>query len=324
MGAKNLENQRDMENTVAHEEPRLPLSFLKKVKRLNDISANTGFHPINDIDWDDDAMAVDLRDPIWITSCESYLTQSSWFRGLPQDKQIDLAIDIIAQRFGVGIAFENILQQGLLKIANGIPPDSPIFRYIHHEIIEESRHSMMFKLLLQKLEREPGGIPKPWNYYVPFLIQISSFFPELFFFYILGGEEPIDHFQRSSIKNKDNIHPLLHRIMQIHVIEETRHLSFAHLYLEERLPKLSKWKRQRIAYHAPFLLRIMIDIMLVPSKEVRVKHGIPDGVMKECFSKNPEFRGELSKSISNTRRVLQDAGMIYGLPQRIWKRMGIA
>ena len=53
-------------------------------------------------------------------------------------------------------------------------------------------------------------------------------FPELFFFGVLGGEIFIDQQNREYLKRpRDAVHPLVRRVLQIHVTEEARHVCFA-------------------------------------------------------------------------------------------------
>lgn len=328
-GALKEENSEEKQvlKPVPNEAPtrakRKPMKNAAKLRRLNQLSANTGFDPFTDVDWDAPENQVDPNDPIWIESAKSPLTETEWFKNLSYSKQVDLCFDIIAQRFGVGIDFENILQQGLLRFANTLDIDSPEFRYCHHEVIEESRHSVMFQMLLEKMGRKSEGIPRPWKYLTKYIVKFSTYFPELFFFYVLGGEEPIDHFQRSAIKDKKSIHPLLHRVMQIHVIEETRHLSFAHMYLAQRLENVSRFGKRTLSRHVPILLKIMINIMLVPSRNLRRRHQIPSSVIKEAYFRNPEFKKEVAKCVTNTRIVAQNAGLMTPSAKWLWSKLGI-
>ena len=62
---------------------------------------------------------------------------------------------------------------------------------------------------------------------------------------MLGGEDPIDHVQRTTLRSGRELHPLLERIMRIHVTEEARHLSFARQYLRTNVPTLAGVQRQR-------------------------------------------------------------------------------
>src|SRR5207237_159663 len=93
-------------------------------------------------------------------------------------------------------------------------------------------------------------------------------FPALFFVFVLGGEDPIDHVQRTLLRSGRTIHPLLRRIMQIHVTEEARHLCFARHYLRAAVPRLGAAARARLALQAPLVLGQMAQAMLRPSADV--------------------------------------------------------
>jgi len=56
---------------------------------------------------------------------------------------------------------------------------------------------------------------------------MSRLFPPLFFVGVLAGEDPVDHLQRLQLQGDRELHPLVERIMRIHITEEARHLSFA-------------------------------------------------------------------------------------------------
>ena len=44
----------------------------------------------------------------------------------------------------------------------------------------------------------------------------------------LAGEEPIDHIQKDFLRTRATLHPTMSAVMQLHVAEEARHISFAH------------------------------------------------------------------------------------------------
>src|SRR5438270_8949384 len=79
------------------------------------------------------------------------------------------------------------------------------------------------------------------------VVKLGRRFPELFFLFVLGGEEPIDYVQRQELRGGHDVHPLLERIMRIHVTEEARHLSFARHYLKRNVPKLGWFRRTMLA-----------------------------------------------------------------------------
>src|SRR6185437_288401 len=131
----------------------------------------------------------------------------------------------------LGLQFESILKRGLLEYAATLPNFSSEFRYAYHELIEEAHHSLMFQEFVNRSGFDARGLGRADLAAVRFIIRLGRRFPELFFFFVLGGEDPIDHVQRRALRSGEAIHPLLERIMRIHVTEEARHLSFARHYL---------------------------------------------------------------------------------------------
>ena len=45
------------------------------------------------------------------------------------------------------------------------------------------------------------------------------------------------------LREGKTLHPIMERVMAIHVAEEARHISFAHEYLRKRVPHLPRRKR---------------------------------------------------------------------------------
>ena len=97
-----------------------------------------------------------------------------------------------------------------------------------------------------------------------FVPRLGRVFPELFFLFVLGGEAPIDWVQRRMLAQKNALHPLLRRIMRIHVTEEARHIWFAKSYLLEHAPRLGALRRLRLRIQTPLILSATARGMLVP------------------------------------------------------------
>ena len=91
------------------------------------------------------------------------------------------------------------------------------------------------------------------------MVALGARFPELFFVFVLGGEDPIDHAQRLALAERDDLHPLVRRMSQIHITEEARHLCFARSFLREHVPELTPrkraaagaWRRRRSCASSP-------------------------------------------------------------------------
>src|SRR5439155_21822346 len=130
------------------------------------------------------------------------------------------------------------------------------YRYAYHEVIEEAQHSLMFQEFVNRSRAGVRGMPRPIRWLSRTVLQFARFFPALFFVFVLGGEDPIDHVQRRALREGHN-HPLVERIMRIHTTEEARHLSFARAYLRRRVPSMNVLARAVLALAAPVILGIM-------------------------------------------------------------------
>src|SRR5262249_38860075 len=158
---------------------------------------------------------------------------------------------------------------------------SPEFRYAYHEIIEEAQHSLMFQEFVNRTGFDIPGLSWWQRFGARQVVRFGRTFPELFFIFVLGGEDPIDYVQRTALRGGRPPPPLLRRIMQIHVTEEARPLCFARPYLKEHAPRLGPVRRFILSRRAPFILAVMAQMMMRPSAQIVHTYGIPRAVIRE-------------------------------------------
>jgi hypothetical protein len=60
-----------------------------------------------------------------------------------------------------------------------------------------------------------------------------------------------------------SLHPIMERVMAIHVADEPRHISFAHQYVRKRLPQLTPMLRSWISLYYPLIMRILCQAIVV-------------------------------------------------------------
>ncbi len=99
--------------------------------------------------------------------------------------------------------------------------------------------------------------------------------PIPFFFGVLAGEEPIDHTQKNVLREGRTLHPIMERVMAIHVAEEARHISFAHEYLRKRLPRMRARKRFWLSLNVPLIMRLGCQAIMVPPRSFFREFDIP-------------------------------------------------
>uniref|UniRef100_UPI00245692A5 diiron oxygenase n=1 Tax=Nocardia neocaledoniensis TaxID=236511 RepID=UPI00245692A5 len=139
-----------------------------------------------------------------------------------------------------------------------------------------------------------------------------------------GGEEPIDHLQKSLLRGGVNLHPMVHRVMQIHVAEEARHISFAHEYLRKNVPSMHPVTKTALSVAFPVAMRVMLSMIATPPKEFVEKFDIPAEVMREAYWDSPESQVTMRDVFGDVRALVTDTGMMNPLAKLTWRLLGIA
>ncbi|NHN56354.1 diiron oxygenase [Calidifontibacter sp. DB0510] len=298
-------------------------TYFERLETLSEASVHQHFDAFLDIDWDHPDYAIDPKDPRWKLPEVDVLGRTQWYQSLPEDEQLRVGLYRQANVTKVGLQFEQILISGLMYHSFGLPNGSPEFRYATHEATEECHHTQMFQQFVNRSLQDVGGGTKFFQLAGPLLPIAARIAPVLFFYGVLAGEEPIDHVQKSVLRSSSTMHPLLQRIMQIHVAEEARHIGFAHQFLEERSPALSRRDRALLSVLVPIIMRWLCDEILVPSKEARRAMGLPDDVAKQIFWRDPESQKFLRDLFGDVRMLAERTGLMNPLARRVWRAMGI-
>ncbi|MCP9978741.1 AurF N-oxygenase family protein [Actinomadura madurae] len=222
-------------------------SYLGVIDRLNKASVEKHWEAYADIPWDDPEFTVDENDPRWVLPQFDRLGETAWYRSQPPEIQAQIGLWRVATAMKIGLQFENLLKRGLLNYAYRLPNGRPEFRYVYHETTEECHHGMMFQEFVNRTKMPIRGMPRSLS----FIAQAAPWIPlistEMFFVFVLGGEDPIDYVQRKSLKGGHIKHPLEETIMKIHIAEEARHISFARHYLKHRVPNMNPLRRRSSA-----------------------------------------------------------------------------
>ena len=314
-------------NGIPDEEVRRPggdESYGRLLQRLSHQSVVKHFDAYADIDWDDETLRIDPADPRWELAGDDGLGATAWYRSQPPEIRARIGLHRTATAMKIGAQFENVLQRGLLEFALALPNGSPEFRYAYHELIEEGQHSLMFQEFVNRSGLDIPGLPPLLRFGSREVVRYARGFPCLFFLFVLGGEDPIDHVQRRTLGGDRPVHPLLRRIMQIHVTEEARHLCFARQYLRQNVPRLGPVRRHILSIRAPILLGIMAQLMLRPSRQIIRTYRIPSAVVAEAYTRNPEHRALTIAAIAKVRDLCRELGIITPRTARLWRLMGAA
>lgn len=291
---------------------------------LSDASVHRNFDPYVHIDWDAPEMAIVPNDERWILDPEvDPVGKHPWYRALPVDKQIEIGMWRQANVAKVGLQFESILIRGLLQYATKLPNGDIRFRYVTHESKEECNHTLMFQEMVNRVGLDVPGMPRPLRLIDPIVPLFSTIFPTVFFFGVLAGEEPIDHLQKDFLRAGANVHPVMAAVMELHVAEEARHISFAHHHLRQTVPSRSLPTRMVLSLVMPVAMRVLCSAIARPPAVFRRQFDVPDDVFKEMFWESRDSRKFLSDVFGDVRMLAEQCGLMNPVSRRVWKALRI-
>ena len=303
-------------------EVRDDAAYVDMLTTLSEGSVRRNFNPYTDIDWDSPEFAVTADDERWILPESDVLGRHPWYLAQPVATQIAIGQWRQANIAKVGLQFESILIRGLMNYSFWVPNGSPEYRYCTHEAIEEGNHTLMFQETVNRIGVDVPGLPRLLRWLSPLIPLAAGPLPIPFFFGVLAGEEPIDHTQKAVLRESRNgraLHPIMEKVMAIHVAEEARHISFAHEYLGKRLPHLKRGQRFWLSLHVPLIMRLFCQAILVPPRSFFAEFGIPMELRRELFFGSPESRKWLQDMFGDVRMLCYDTGLMNPLAKIIWR-----
>jgi hypothetical protein len=297
-------------------------AYERRVEKLIEVSEDHAHDAYEDVPWDQPGFELDPTDPRLRAFSFDPLAHTDWYQQLEPIEQARVGLRRAAVNLRIGWEFENYLQQGLLVRALKMDNADVAFRYVQYEVAEESHHSMMFYEFNRRYAPEVKGMPLGLKVLANWLVQRSSrHFPEAFFMLVLGGEVPVDHVQRLVLK-EEAVHPLLERIMRIHVEEEARHVAYANQELRRRVPRMPRHRRTALALFTPVAMGVMTRMMVRPSPWQLRYEGVPTEDVRHAY-RRPESRQLLKDSAARIRTLCVELGLITPLAKRLWKHYGL-
>ncbi|MET0390580.1 MAG: diiron oxygenase [Polyangiales bacterium] len=291
------------------------------VARLNRASVAKHFDAYKDVPWEEPHAQLDPQDPRWELDENDPLGALEWYRLQPQAARARIGLGLLAHSMKRGVEFENILSRGLLEFALHRPNGSTDFRYAYHELIEEGQHSLMFQEFVNRSGCDVPALTGFHRFMARRVPDLGRRFPELFFVYVLAGEVPIDQTQRAMLRRGNELHPLLRKIMQIHVTEEARHVCFAEKYLATHVPQLSLARRLQLQWFAPFVAAETARLMFEPSREATRRLGIPRWVMGEVHV-GQRHHARLREVVQPLYRTFAELGLVSDSTEPVWQLLG--
>ncbi len=307
--------------------------FDEKLQTLIDGSIRLNFDAIKDIPWNHPDYAMDPMHPGWELPSHIDIGEHEWYQNLPDERKREVGMRRMINIAKVGPHFERPLVMAIQAYNMEQPSGSLRMKYSDLEAREEVNHIRMFEELVDRSGLDVEGTRAMFRKLVPLLTPLGAKIPAGMWTVVLAGEEPIDHLQKELLRNSDDLHPAMRDVMAIHVAEEARHISFAHEYLEENVPKLSLGHQAVLAAATPAAMRTLANAIMRPSPGELRAMGIPKKVADEIWFDSPQGKHLLSGLFPDARMLAEKTGLktpeggkrtiVSSIGDTAWKAFGI-
>jgi len=279
--------------------------------RLLRSTARQSYDPTVDIDWD-----APLVEGAWFMQPERLsLYGTPLWDAMSRDQRVDLSRHESGSIASVGLWFEIILMQMMLRELYDQDPRTERTQYALTEVGDECRHSVMFGRAIARCGVPAYG-PTPQVHrlgrgFKAVASGVSAYAS------ILVAEEVLDRWQRELMRD-ERVQPLTRMVSRIHVLEEARHMTFAREELARTVRTLSRrqlaWHRMVTAQTAFLVARTLVH------PDVYANVGLdPDGA-RRAASANPAYRRTLAWMGERVVAFLDEQGLIGPAERPVWKR----
>ncbi len=240
--------------TIARRQPDREATATRLIASARKLS----FDPLEEVEWErphdpDLGYAPTHRLPLLGTDL---------FERLGEEQRRDLGRHQVSSIAAAGIWFEVVLMRLLLRHAYWLDPTERHTQYALIETGDECRHSVMFGRLIEWLGTPTYGPGRKVRWLGnAFVSPMSNH--ALAYAGALYVEDVLDRLQRE-VMDDDTIQPVVRQVSRIHVIEESRHMSFAREELPRQLAAMGRVDLARTRLALPTLVELTTRALISP------------------------------------------------------------
>jgi hypothetical protein len=283
-------------------------------QRLLQTSAKHSYDPAVEIDWD----APLAPDRYFIDPRRSSLYGTALWDRMSEQQRIDLTKHELASLYCMGIWFETILMQMLLRHVYDRPKGRAHARYAWTEIADECRHSVMFSRAAEKFGGAQYG-PDWLVHQLGRLLKTTSN-GTLTFGAAIYVEEILDAVQREQMTDK-SLQPMVQKVSWIHVVEEARHIRYAREETHRQWPRLGPLGRAYSRFILALVVYFSTTRLIDPKVYAAVGLDIHEAVA--AAAANPHWRETKRFMADKVITFFNEVGLIAGPGKLLWRRAGV-
>lgn len=281
--------------------------------RLLNGSVKRSYDPVVDIDW----QAPLDPDKFFLPPPLISLYKTPLWESMTRAQRIELSRQEMANIMSVGLWFENILNQALLRKLLSDDPTSPHSHYALTEMADECRHMLMFGKLIDRVGARPYR-KSPARLALIKTLPLT-FRGTMLWVAALIGEEIFDALQRDMM-NDPELQPLVRQVMRIHVTEEARHISYARQGVVRRMAHAGRAEKE-VAGRLAGLGGPFMDIQFINPEMYRRAGLDPREAVRQARA-NPHHRRARIQGFAKLAAFLQENDVLKGHALGLWRRAG--
>jgi len=290
------------------------ISRERTAERLLAASAKHSFDPDTDLDWD-----APLEEGKWFWPPELLsLYDTPLWKHMSEEQRMELSRHEAASLCSIGVWFETILMQLLLRHTYDLDPTSGHVRYALTEIADECRHSKMFARAVTKLGT-PAYRPSRLDHQLGRLIKTISTTPGSFTGTLLA-KEILDWIQRLTFPD-ERVQTLTRGITRIHVVEEARHIRYAREELRRQMETAPRWEIEFTRLSSAQAARVIARSLISP--KVYESIGLDPRYAAEMARTSPHRREVMRQSAKRLMDFFEEVGLIRGPSRKLWRSSGL-
>ena len=283
-------------------------------QRLLKTSAKHSYDPAVEIDWDA-PLAPDLY---YLDPRRSSLYGTALWDRMSEPQRIALTRHELASLYNMGIWFETILMQMLIRHIYDRPKGSAHARYGWTEIADECRHSVMFSRAAEKFGGSDYG-PGAFVQHLGRLLKTTST-NTLTFGGAIYVEEILDALQREQMTD-ESLQPIVQKVSWIHVVEEARHIRYAREEILRRWPRLGPLGRAYSRFVLALVVYFSTTRLIDPKVYAAVGLDVDEAVT--AAAANPHWRQTKQFAARKVIDFFTQVGLIGGPWKLLWRRAGV-
>ncbi|WP_026918744.1 AurF N-oxygenase family protein [Gordonia shandongensis] len=280
-------------------------------ERLLKSAARLSRNAMTEIDWSQ-PMEPDKHgcSPEWST-----LYGTDYWNEMTEEQRVSLTRHEFASIMNIGIWFEMILQEMVLRDHYVGDYHSAEYQFALVEVADECRHSLMFAKASEKMV---GTSYRPH----PTVARLGKIFKvtaknEVAYAGILVAEEILDVFQRGCMRD-DRVLPFIRTVNEIHVLEESRHMKYAREEVRDAVKGIG-WARRQFSALAVAAGAYMIVTSLVQPQAYADAGLDVHRAMAERRT-NSHFQAMIRSSCTHLMEFLDEVGLLTKPALRYYRR----